>query len=199
MDPEDVRQLLVRAEEIQHQQAVGLEARPEVLQLVEAATEAGLDRDAVLQALRERISVTERKLEPGDLVFAPSTDGNLYVATVKEVTAGSVAVKFLNGGETTLAAADLRPFAILSGQELYCPWPNWGWWKCDVVSYDADNRKVTVSDGWMSQMTFHLSDVRLKSGQPSPLADKPKQWVAMLAIALASGGLGALLMRLLTR
>ncbi|MBL8065828.1 MAG: hypothetical protein JNM34_08210 [Chthonomonadaceae bacterium] len=199
MDQEQIRQLLTRAEEIQQQNAVELQAREDVEGLVEAAAEAGLDREAILQALRERISVTEKPLNPGDLAFAPSSDGNLYVAKIVSADTHGTKVRFLNGGEADLAASDLKPFAVMPGQKIYCPWPNWGWWKCEVVSYNAENQKVTVSDGFMTQMSFHLSDIRLKLSSPTPLADRSKQVLTMVAIALGSGLLGALIMRLVTK
>lgn len=197
MQDADFRDLLQRAEEIQAQSGVQLELNPELAQLVAAAEEAGLEKEAVLQALRERISTSGKALEPGDLVFAPSSDEHFYVAKVLSKSGAQVKLQFLNGGEAHLDASTLRPFTVLPGQTLCCPWPSWGWWNCKVVGYDNVNQKVKVSDGWTQEMTFHISDVRINNTKPMP--GRTKQILTNLAWALGGSAIGALVMRLILR
>lgn len=197
MDQAEIRELLQRAEEIQAQSGVHLEQNPQLANLVAAAEEAGLDKEAVLQALRERISVAGKPVEDGDLVFAPSSDTHLYVARVLQSKGATARVQFLTGGEVDIAMNELRPFAILPGQTLACPWPSWGWWNCKVVGYDSANQKVKVSDGWTQEMTFHISDVRISTAKPIPA--KVRNLASNIAWALGGTAVGALLMRLILR
>ncbi|MBS1714344.1 MAG: hypothetical protein JST30_08405 [Armatimonadetes bacterium] len=198
MQQETLRELLVRAEEIQQQSSVEIETRSEVQELIVAAEESGVSRDAILQALRERISATERPLTEGELAFVTSSDGHQYVARTLDVGPHSVKVRFLKGGEASVPRTDVKPLSVMPGQTLCCPWPNWGWWNCKVVGYDPENLMVRVTDGWTEQASFHLSDVRLN--KPSaPGFSRLKDKLFVVGIALGSGLLGALVQFLLTR
>jgi len=198
MQQETLRELLARAEEIQSQSAVEIESRSEVQELIAAAEESGVSRDAILQALRERISAAERPLSAGELAFVTSSDGHQYVARTLDVGTGSVKVKFLKGGEATVPREDVKPLSIMPGQTLSCPWPNWGWWNCKVVGYDPENLKVRVTDGWTEEASFHLSDIRLNRSGP-PIAARLKDKLFIVGIALGSGLIGALVQFVLSR
>lgn len=198
MDHEQIRQLLTRAQEIQTHQLTGDEAEAELEQVVAAATETGLSREAVMQALRERTNLADRPIEHNALVFAPGAGKHLYVAQVKSVDEGLVSVKFLSGGEATFPKSQIRSLDMLPGKKLGCQWQGWGWWNSTVLTFDAENKRVFATDGWGQNQFFSLSDVRLDQ-ETDPQPGRARQWVFYLAVSLGSGALGALLMRLFMR
>ena len=198
MDKNEIRQLLTRAQEIQTQQLTGQEAETEVDMIVSAAQETGLSREAVMQALRERTNLSDRPVEAESLVFALGGGKHYHAAKVRRVEDGLVTVKFLSGAEVSLPRIQIKPFNMIPGQKVSCPWPDWGWWNSTVLSYDDENQMVYVTDGWGDNQTFHLSDIRIGPDNP-PRTGKTTLWLAFTALALTSGGIGALLMRLFMR
>ncbi|MBS1706129.1 MAG: hypothetical protein JST40_09665 [Armatimonadetes bacterium] len=160
MQPEELREVLIRAEQIQSQQVVNVDQEVETETIVQAAEEAGLSRDAVLQALQERLALTQASTQPGAIVMAESADGHFYAARVISSDTVAAKVKFLSGGEQSLPLNKIKPFSPVPGTQFSCPWQNWGWWNCKVVSYDSDNMRLLVTDGWGNQQGFHISEVR---------------------------------------
>lgn len=157
---QEIREVLARAEQI-HQ---GRSAESESEIVIRAAEEAGLPREAVEQAIRERFDIPAEIPKPGELVFARSSDGRYYVAEVLEAEKG-IRVRFSKGGEVNLTLQDLRPCNFLPGARVVCPWPDWGWWTCTVISYNVEKRKVKVTDGWGSYQTFSVGEIRLDPPQ----------------------------------
>lgn len=195
----ELREVLERAEEIQLQSAISPESS-ELDGIVAAAEEAGLSRDAVLQAVRERLSLLGHPPEIGDRVFAKSADGHFYVAKVVSVHEGRVKVLYLNGSEHALGAADLRPCTFLPGQKLMCPWPHWGWWTCTVLSFDNKRDKVKVTDGWGTEKSFKVSEVRLPIERSlSERTQRMKVALTLWAAAIAGGAVGSAITWWLTR
>jgi hypothetical protein len=182
LSPEAIKSVLARAEEIQSQG--GLHAdHEEIDTVVRAATEAGLSEQAVLQALRERLSIVPGDLELGQRVYAKSSDGFFYPATIEKIDAASVKVNFLGGGYANLSKLDLRPMTLMPGQKIMCPWPDWGWWNCTLVSYNSKTDEVEVTDGWSETNTFPLTSTRLSKTDGMPKADltaKITWWAAMI-------------------
>lgn len=199
MTNDQFREVLARAEEIDLQRAMQLEESNETNQLIAAAEEAGLSREAVLTALRERLSLAEQPLADGDLVFAQSADERHYVARVLSVDGGVLRVQFLNGSEATVKRAKCRPFQATPGSKMQAQWPNWGWWTCNVISYDSRNQKVQLSDGWSEQQWFHVSDVRLDLRREGRTGPRP--WQSLMYVAVAAGGgiIGSVLTWILSR
>lgn len=197
MEQEELKRLLTRAEQIQEQSRIDVELDAELRQIVQAAEEAGLDREAVLQAVQERISL-RRPVSVGDFVFAASADGKKYPAKVVSVDSYSVTVKFLNGGDQTLAPDDVQRLSVAPGLKVEAPWPNFGWWTCTVVSYDPELMKVKLSDGWGSEHTFHLSDLRLK-GAPTKWELQTFSLAHLIGATLGGSILGFVLSKILTR
>ncbi|MBV6458580.1 MAG: hypothetical protein HONBIEJF_01712 [Fimbriimonadaceae bacterium] len=199
MTNEQFRDVLARAEEIDMQRALRLEETNETNQLIQAAEEAGLSREAVLTALRERISLTEHPLSEGDLVFAQSADDRHYVAKVLSVEGGILHVQFLNGADSAVDRAKCRPFQAVPGSRMQAQWPGWGWWTCNVIAYDSRNQKVQLSDGWSEQRWFHVSDVRLDLRKEGRGAPRGMQALIYAALMVGGGVIGSLLTWLLTR
>lgn len=196
MDKEDIGLVLQRAEAIEREQTDTSASDAEAL--VAAAVEAGLSREAVEQALREHLALQETSLAVDDLVFAPSTDRCLYVARVIRIDGDLIDVSFVSGSEQRLLREKLRPFSLLPGQTVSANWPNWGWWNCKVVSYDKAIHSVRVTDGWGSEQSFTLANVRLPQEQTKE-AGRLKAALFFTGIALTSGGLGSLITWLIMR
>ena len=109
MDQREAQEILRRAQEIESQQGVMLRSQADVEQFVSAAEEAGLSRDAVLQALRERLRMPAEAFEPGSLVFAESADGRFHVASLTSLDEHTAKIRFLNWGtEETVTLEHIR-------------------------------------------------------------------------------------------
>lgn len=189
--------VLQRAEAIEREQFGA--NRSDTDALVAAAVEAGLSREAVEQALREHLALRETCLSVDELVFAPSADGFLYIARVTSIDGAIVRVRFVSGAEQAIQREKLRPFSLLPGQTVSANWPDWGWWNCRVVSYDRALQSIRLSDGWGSEHSFTLSDIRLPQNRPVSGTARFKAALYMSGIALTSGALGALVTWLVMR
>ena len=150
-----VREVLARAEEIH----LGGSATSD--SILRAAEEAGLPREAVEQALRERFQHLERPPSSGELVFAKSGDDYFYVAKVLEPLERGARVSFLAGGEHESALEELRHAPFTPGQRVTVNWPGFGWSPARITYYDAETGRVTVR-GWAATETVSLADVRIE-------------------------------------
>lgn len=200
---QQIREVLARAGEIQLHSDPGESEATQMEAIVAAAEEAGLSREAVLQAMRERLHVGTEGPAVGSRVFATSADGKFYVADVLELGERSVRVRFLKGGELDVPLGSTQPASFLPGQRIVCPWPDWGWWTCTVVSYDADHGTVRAHDGWGTTESFPISEVRMdpprsrREHRPIP---RLKFFLFSLAAGAALGGtLGGLITWLVLR
>ncbi|MBX3114530.1 MAG: hypothetical protein KF836_08185 [Fimbriimonadaceae bacterium] len=173
---QQVREILARAEQI-HLGATN-EQESDTKALIKAAEEAGLPREAVEQALRERLDTQTPNLTPGEFVFAPSTDGKLYVAEVKSSGSNTTTVQFLIGSELSVPSSQIQPAVFLPGSKVKANWPHWGWWTCTVLSFDKPNRLVRLSDGWGTEKTFPLTEIRL---DPPRIVNTSSSWTKLAA------------------
>lgn len=193
----EIREVLARAGEIHHSEQSGMEVEA----ILAAAEEAGLPREAVLQALQERLVTSLEVPKVGDRVFAESADRKRYVADVLEVLEGQrLRVRFLRGGERLVGLHDTQPFTLLPGQRVHCPWPAWGYWPSTVVSYDAEEGSLRASDNCGTDHTFRIEEVRIHP--PSKRVPMPRLrfFLTSLGLGLALGGAaGALVTWLLMR
>jgi hypothetical protein len=197
LNQEQLRDILSRAEEIRQQRGLTPSQR-DLDEVLNVAEEAGLDRESVMQALRERLSILGEPPKIGDRIFAKSADGHYYTAKVIELREDAVKVRFGQGGEHIVSNLDLRPCSFLPGQRVMCPWPDWGWWTCRVLSFDADKNTIKASDGWGSEEVFQVSDVRMAvEKEPFKLPSKISSW--LFAGAVAGGTIGSALTWLFMR
>src|SRR4051794_3063535 len=112
----DLSETLSRAREIAERGAGVSTAECEAL--LAAGEEMGIPRDAILQALRERLPAVTETFVAGQQVFAPSVDGHWHPATIVTLGTHSAAVQFHNGGEHSCAVGDLRPLSFPPGRKV---------------------------------------------------------------------------------
>ncbi|MDQ2987090.1 MAG: tudor domain-containing protein [Armatimonadota bacterium] len=199
LDEQQIREVLSRAEEIHLRAALASGGDPAIESVLAAAEEMGVPREAMRIALHERLGRPMKTPDVGDLVFARSADGNFYVANVLDAASSGIRVRFLSGAEHTLPESDLQECNFLPGAKVVVPWPVWGWYRADVVSYDAKKGKVLVSDGW-NEKKFSLSEIRLDPPKSQSKNVRTKVYWALISLGAAMGGtLGALITWLLMR
>lgn len=198
---EGAAELLRRAHEIDEQTRLMLEPYPEYTELIRAAEEAGIARDATLQALRERMSLPVQAFEPGTRVFAKSADGHYYAASLEKIQGRTAHIRFVNGSEHVADMTDLRMFSLTPGQRVQFHAPNYGMWvQGEIVRFNRDSGSVTVN-AWYQEETVALEKVRLSKersigGAVFKFRDDMKMAAVGLAGLLVGTALGIWLQRL---
>jgi hypothetical protein len=195
LSDDDIREVLARAEEIRVTETSGGKLSEEMEAIVQAGEEVGIPRFAIERAFRERLNIPDRIPSPGDLVFAKSVDNKFYVAEVLNGSGDELRVRYLRGGERTVAHTDFVPAEFLPGQKVVVNWPWWGEWNCSVVSYDSEFGEVTVNDGFDSIKTFPVAEIWLNKRKPaSALTARRRAFLGIAGTSVAIGGaLGALI------
>jgi hypothetical protein len=166
--------------------------------VMQAAEEVGIPRAAVERALRERLAMPMRLPAAGELVFARSADDKFYVAEVVAAAGDGCTVRFLRGSQHTVGLDELRPCSFLPGARVVCYWPWWGPWTCTVLSYDAAQRRITVTDGWGENRDFPIAEVwiaphRITSSRRNRLI------AALIGVGAAGAAVGSALAAALLR
>lgn len=199
MEQWEIQDVLRRAQEIEHQQGTILDSADELDAFVEAAEESGISRDAVVQALRERLRVSAEAIEVGQLVFAPSADRRHHVATVVSNNGKTAKIRFVSGGEQICSIADLRMFSLTPGLRVEFNSPSMGVWLTAPVSrYNAEARTVTVN-AWGTDETVSLEKVRLAPHRERGKLTTAHLWTTGIVATLLGTGLGVLISQLLFR
>ena len=197
LEDHDIRAVLARAQEIElstHSDAAEIE------RVIQAAEEVGISRTSVERAFRERLLLPIRASSAGDVVFARSSDNKYYTAEVLAVDADGVRVRFLRCSEHQVAANEITPCTLLPGERVICPWPWWGPWTCTVLSFDAANRRVTVSDGWGETRDFSITEIWTTPprARDQQRATKRKIYAVLLGVGAVGGTIvGAVVTNLL--
>ena len=160
---------------------------------LQASEEAGIPRAATLQALRERLLVPIESFQPGDLAFAPSTDGRFYVAKVIRTDERGAIVRFDKGGELPVALSELRPLGLVPGRQLQF-YKDHQWWNGAVNTYDAANKQLVLSAvAYGTVKKIKLSDIRLVPETPTNgdalRAQLVRAWVIAGSVGVAAGWL----------
>lgn len=200
LNDEELRDVLARAQEISLEQSYVLR-EDEVAQYVDAAAEAGIPRDATLQALRERLALIHPHLSEGQLVFAKSGDGRFHAARLVKVETNSATVRFVSGGESVLKLDELRAFSLTPGSKLQHYSSLYGSWiTAQVTRFNAEANSVTLST-WGTEETVPLDKVRLPvRHDEADFTDQAYRAGVWLVGGLAGGGaIGALVTWLLMR
>jgi len=190
---EGTAELLRRAQEIDEQTRLMLEPYPEYTELIHAAEEAGIARDATLQALRERMSLPVQAFEPGTKVFAKSADGHFYAATLERIQGRTAHIRFVNGSEHVADMTDLRMFSLTPGQRVQFHSPSYSMWvMAEIVRFNRDSGSVTVN-AWYQEETVALEKIRLSKERPV-LNVRPelRVWLFHLSGIAVGGTIGAI-------
>ena len=200
VENQELGEVLRRAQEIQDQTQLMLEPRPDLRAYVDAAEEAGIERDATMQALRERLSFPAEMFKPGEWVFAKSADGFFYVALLMSLEGRKATVQFLTGSDHMCDGNDLRLFSLTPGQKIgYFDKGSGMWWEGRLESFNRLSKSVTVTQ-WGEQSTLPLEKIRLpKVVEDVPLTMRARMWAIGIACTLGGGVAGAILMKLLMR
>lgn len=193
LSEDELRDVLRRAHEIESAHHEGHEA------VIRAAEESGLSRDAVGQAIQERLGLLGSPPSVGEFVFARS-EGDKYHPAEILASGSDFNIRFLNGKERRVPFESLRPLNLLPGEKVVCPWPNWGPWNCTVISYNPQKRTVKVTDNWGSEKKFDLSEVyrnAVEKPQRSSSGSMSARWLGLTAFA--GGVVGSVITWLLMR
>ncbi len=194
---EELRLVLERAEEIQRTTRHGDSWNAEVAAVISAGEGVGLSREAVQQAIAERVGLPAVPPAAGTMVWARSADGQYYLADVVGSSESDAHVRFLRGGEHRLALDAVRLASFLPGERVLVDWPMWGPAECTVVAYDAPRQKVKLADSWGYVKTFGLADVwRAPQRAVSAKATSSHAWI-IAGSATVGALLGAALMALI--
>jgi hypothetical protein len=192
--PDELRNVLARAEEIQSASSI---STIELEAVIQAAEEVGIARSAIERALRERLHLPLRVPAVGELTFAKSADGKFYVAEIVSMSDDVFRVRFLRGGEHHVAVDELRPCSFLPGEQVVCYWPWWGPWTCTVLSYDEKRAQVKVTDGWGDAKTFPISEVWI-APRKKAVTTRSRVYAALIGVGIAAGAaIGAIVTGLL--
>lgn len=191
---EELTQTIQRAREISGQSAVALEAAGETEQYIQIAEELGIPREAIELALRERQALPTQDFSAGEIVFAPSADGFWYPATITVAGAHTAQVRFIKGGEHSVALTDLRPLGLVPGRKIEANLKSWGWWGGTLDTYEPKNGKI-VMDSWGEKNKTTLADIRLTPKIASPPTKLEQRQMALTQkaltrCALLSGSIG---------
>lgn len=155
---------------------------------IEAAEEAGISREATLQALRERLGLPVATPEAGQLVYAKSADGHFYPARIQSAEGQTFKVRFMNGSEASKPMADLRDLSFTPGLKLNYQSPSsGGWWTGDLVRFNETAQTVTINC-WGSEETVPLDQIRLKTINPNTV--NAQTWMLRISQWVVAGGLG---------
>jgi hypothetical protein len=189
----ELHAVLARAEEIQRGSLTDGAMRAEVEAVIGAAEEIGLSRSAVERALRERLNLSLTPPAPGALVFARSADDKFYAAEVLSTSADGARVRFVRGSEHDVALDQLRPCALIPGENVIVNWPWWGPWTCKVVSFDEEKRRVKLDDRSGSTKTFPLAEIWLppqpRQGEEVGRPARARMYLTWLGIGVGVGAL----------
>jgi hypothetical protein len=167
-------------------------------EFVRAAEEAGISREATLQALRERLQVIKETYGPGQFAFAKSGDQQHYVVKILSGEGDTAKVRFMSGGEATVHVADLRPFNLGPGTKLEYMSPSWNMWlSSNVLRFNAETQVATFNY-WGNEETVPLDQIRIARESVSN-DDRLSAWLFGAACTVGGGILGALITYLVMR
>lgn len=199
LDDSTLSEVIRRAQEISEQTTLIFEPHPDIEQYIQAAEEAGISRDATMQALRERLDFPVRAFQPGELVFALSGDERFYVAKIVQIEGRQAQIRFLSGSDHHCEASDLRRFSLMPGQKVQYNSPTHHLWVSGKLEgFNRDANSITATWGGVSE-TLPLDKIRLPREGQTQQAPAIPLWVVGVASGLGGGIVGAILMRLLMR
>jgi hypothetical protein len=193
LSEEELQETLARARQLSRV-VHGTDSETAMEPYLRAGEEVGIPREALKQALSERLALTTPEFSVGDMVFAPSVDGHWYAAQILTLDGGRATVRFLKGSEHTCATADLRALALIPGRVLQVDWKDWGWCNAKVINHEPHTGK-TEAEHFGERKKFTTDQLRLHPKQANPpTTTEEKSEVRIKAmlmrVALLAGGVG---------
>ena len=196
LSSEELTDVIRRAQEIEAHGTAGGDLEG----YVKAAEEAGISREATMQALRERLGYPLAATQSGETVFARSADGHFYAAKVDAVNGQVADVRFLNGATVTLPLSDLRELNLTPGRKISYMSTNMSMWVNGQVSTYNPHALTIEVESWGSKETVSLDKVRLLAQDVfQKVSDTANLWALRFWWLAGGVGLGFLLDRLLFR
>ncbi len=186
MDEAAIKEILNRATEIDASQSLSVEENPEYDNLLRSADEAGIKRESVLQALRERLGYVEQPLKADDFVFARVPSGEGYPANVISVESDGVLVKFTSGATLKVPRSAVTPFLGLPGDQVMVPWTD-SWWTLGSVDEYVPEKKMVRVKAMGKTKYFMLHELKQPpvGAKAAPTSAQP----VLPRLAIAAGSL----------
>lgn len=173
---DEQRQVLDRA-----QQLLSADQKLDVYRaFIDAAEEVGIPRNAVEQALLERLNTPKLNVAPDAMVWAPGADGHLYPAKVKSTTETHAEILFSNGAHSHVLLDQIQSFALTPGLKIEAQLPSWNYWTLmDVQTYNPVANAVTISY-WGTEYTITLDKLRLPTAKKAVKTPFTFEWRSFL-------------------
>ena len=181
---EEMTQILRRAQEIASSEQALLEDHHEWGPVIDAAEEAGLNRDSIMAAIRERLA--EQAIEHQPAVF-------------QSTRPSGVVVRYLTGGEGTLPATDIRPFTMSPGMKIDVLSHSYKMWlKAEVIRFNPDSRSITVNC-WSNEEVLPLERIRISGQNKSFPFNIKGHWAIIAGISFGAGATIATILQMIFR
>lgn len=199
----DLAHVLRRAQELDGQLPESLHSRPDIQGAIDAMVEAGISREAALQALQERLAESvalpqeEETYQVGDIVFC--SDGKWFsLAKVKEKRGERLRVRLMAGTDAEFKIQDVKPFIPTSGTKVSVPYSGM-WVDAEVMGFNPDALTLQCSY-WGSNLNISLDQVRIRDTRHEPpIKAKLVQYATWGAWFLGGTAAGMILMRIMMR
>lgn len=199
MQNQELAEVVARAQQLQEVTDEQILKDPESKQLFDAMVEAGLDSNASLLALRERLSVEARpNLSQGDLVLVSVDDGWLVPAKFVSEERGMAKIRFMSGTDGEMPVGKIKRLQVYPGFKIHCEY--YGTWiEAEVTSFNPDALSLQVNY-YGSKWNVGLDTIKVKDRSKMSPAQLKWEQISYYAAAAASGGIvGAIIMRILMK
>lgn len=203
MQKEELAGIIARAQQLQEVTEEQILGDQNAKQLFDAMVESGLDPNAALLALRERLSSEARpQFKPGDFVLCSVDDKWLVPARFVEESGDQARVRFLSRSDGEVPLKGLKRLQIYPGLKVHCEY--WGSWvEAEVSSFNPEALSLQVSY-YGTKWNVGLDGIKLKD--KTKQAPWEAQWdqvkfyvLTALCSGLAGGVIGAIITRIATR
>lgn len=203
MQKEELAGIIARAQQLQEVTEEQILGDQSAKQLYDAMVESGLEPNAALLALRERLSAEARpQFKPGDFVLATVEDKWLVPARFVEEAGDQARVRFLSRSDGEVPLKGLKRLQIYPGLRVHCEY--WGSWvEAEVSSFNPEALSLQVNY-YGTKWNVGLDGIKLKDR--SKQAPWEAQWdqikfyvLTALCSGLAGGVIGAIITRIAMR
>ncbi len=191
MNQDEIATLLARAQQLDSEAGVAAETNPEVAELYEAAEVAGVHRESVDRALRERFVFKPPEYRAGDFLFALGADGDYHFAEFVARDGEFVEVRYANGATAKVFGSATKPFSSVPGSTVDCLWPGRGWIACRIKEIVPEKRWIYVESDRGETKYFSYDEVRILTG-PRPASSASPFWKSTPFLLAATAALTAL-------